>query len=98
VARYELSDEATDELFAIYEYSENKFGTYQAEAYHAGLVHTFELLADFPRIGLPADELRPGYRRHRYQSHYVFFTEEADHIVIRAIIHTKQNLRPQLFR
>ena len=45
-----------------------------------------------------ADELRTGYRRYRYQSHYVFYTEEPDHIVIRAIIHTKQNLRPQLFR
>jgi toxin ParE1/3/4 len=98
VARYELSEQATDELFGIYRYSEIKFGTYQAEAYHAGFVHTFGLLADFPRIGLPADELRTGYRRYRYQSHYVFYTEEPDHIVIRAIIHTKQNLRPQLFR
>ena len=98
MARYELSEQATDELFGIYQYSETKFGTYHAEAYHAGFVHTFGLLADFPRIGLPADELRTGYRRYRYQSHYVFYTEEPDHIVIRAIIHTKQNLRPQLFR
>ena len=98
MAKYELTDQATAELLAVYEYSEATFGTYQAEAYLAGLDHTFSLLADFPRIGLPADELRPGFRRHRYQSHYVFYTEEADHILIRAIVHTKQNLRPQLFR
>ncbi len=98
MAKYELTDQATAELLGIYDYSESKFGTYQAEAYLAGLEHTFQLLTDFPRIGVPADELRQGFRRYRYQLHYVFYTEEDDYILIRAIIHTKQNLRPQLFR
>jgi toxin ParE1/3/4 len=98
VARYELTEQATAELVAIYEFSESKFGTYQAEAYLAGLEHTFQLLTDFPRIGRPADELRAGFRRYRYQSHYVFYTEEDEYLLIRAVIHTKQELRPQLFR
>jgi toxin ParE1/3/4 len=66
VAKYEFTDQATAELPAIYEYSKAVFGTYQAEAYLAGLEHTFNLLADFPRIGLPADELRDRFRRHNY--------------------------------
>jgi toxin ParE1/3/4 len=98
VAKYDVTDRATAGLLAIYEYSESKFGTYQAEAYLVGFEHTFGLLADFPRVGLPADELCHGFRRYRYQSHYVFYTEEADRILIRAIVHTKENLRPQLFR
>jgi toxin ParE1/3/4 len=55
------------------------------------------LLADFPSIGTSADELVAGYRRFRFQSHYIFYTEENDHVLIRAVIHVRQNLRPSLF-
>jgi toxin ParE1/3/4 len=51
----------------------------------------------FPSIGISAADLAPGYRRFRFQSHYVFYTEEADHVLIRALIHVRQNLRPALF-
>jgi toxin ParE1/3/4 len=51
----------------------------------------------FPRIGRLAGEIRPGYYRYRYQSHYVFYTLEADRIVIRNIIHVARDLRPGLF-
>jgi toxin ParE1/3/4 len=84
-------------LLDIYERSYEIFGKYQADAYHAGLESTFQLLAQFPAIGGFADEIRPGYRRHRYQSHYIFYTLASDHIVIRNIIHVARNLRPELF-
>jgi hypothetical protein len=32
-----------------------------------------------------------------FQSHYVFYTEERDHVLIRAPIHVGQQLRPTLF-
>lgn len=97
MARFRLSVRARAQLIAIYDFSEATFGAYQAEAYHAGLERTFGLLADFPRIGQPADELAAGYRRFRFQSHYIFYTEEAAQILIRAIIHCAQEIRPQLF-
>lgn len=55
------------------------------------------MLADFPGIGVAADELVPGYRRFRFQSHHIFYTQEPDHILIRALIHVRQDLRPALF-
>ena len=73
-------------------------GAYQAEAYYAGLERTFGLLADFPRIGQPVDELRAGYRRFRFQSHFVFYTAEAGGVTIRAILHVATDIRPQLFQ
>jgi toxin ParE1/3/4 len=73
------------------------FGKYQAEAYHAGLERSFGLLADFPRIGQSVDELGTGYRRFRFQSHNIFYKEEAAYIVIRAIYHSAQDIKPQLF-
>jgi toxin ParE1/3/4 len=55
------------------------------------------LIADFPGIGANSDALVVGYRRFRFQSHYIFYSEEPDHVLIHALIHVRQNLRPELF-
>jgi toxin ParE1/3/4 len=97
MAEYRLTDRVRSNLIDIYDFTESKFGAYQAEAYHAGLVRSFGLLADFPLIGQTADELAAGYRRFRFQSHLIFYTVKPDHIEIRAIVHAAQDIRPQLF-
>jgi toxin ParE1/3/4 len=97
LAKFRLSVRARAQLIDIYGFTEATFGAYQAEAYHAGLDRTFSLLADFPRIGHAVEELAAGYRRFRFQSHYIFYTEEPAHVTIRAIIHSGQQIRPQLF-
>ena len=98
MASFRLSDRARADLVDIYDFTEAAFGPYQAEAYHAGLERTFGLLADFPRIGPSVDELRPGYRRFGFQSHFVFYTVDAEAVVIRAILHTAKDIRPGLFQ
>jgi toxin ParE1/3/4 len=98
MASFRLSDRARANLIDIYDFTEARFGAYQADAYHAGLERTFGLLADFPRIGQSADELRTGYRRFRFQSHFVFYTAEAAGVVIRAVLHAAKDIRPQLFQ
>jgi toxin ParE1/3/4 len=97
MASFRLSVRARADLLDIYDYTESTFGNYQANAYHAGLERTFGLLADFPLIGQPVGELATGYRRFRFQSHFVFYSDEADHIVIRAVLHIAMDIRPQLF-
>jgi toxin ParE1/3/4 len=97
MAEYRLSVRARAQLLGIYDYTNTTFGQYQAEAYHAGLESTFSLLADFPRIGQSVDELAPRCRRFRFQSHNTFYTEEAAYVLIRAIYHHAQDIRPQLF-
>jgi ParE toxin of type II toxin-antitoxin system, parDE len=47
MAEYRLTDRARADLVDIYDFTEDKFGAYQAEAYYAGLIRTFGLLADF---------------------------------------------------
>jgi toxin ParE1/3/4 len=74
MAEYRLTDRARGDLIDIYDFTEDRFGAYQADAYYAGLIRTFGLLADFPRIGQPVDELAAGYRRFRFQSHLIFYT------------------------
>lgn len=69
MTEYRLSRQTEADLLRIYEFTEMIFGRYQAEAYHAGLERSFGLLADFPRMGISADELVAGFRRFRFQSH-----------------------------
>jgi toxin ParE1/3/4 len=97
MAEYRISERARADLIDIYDFTESRFGAYQADAYYAGLVRSFGLLADFPLIGQNVDELAAGYRRFRFQSHLIFYTIQPDYIEIRAVIHGAQDIRPQLF-
>jgi toxin ParE1/3/4 len=97
MAEFRLTERARADLIDIYGFTESKFGAYQADAYYSGLVRSFGLLADFPRIGQPVDELAAGYRRFSFQSHLIFYTVQTDGVEIRAIVHNAQDIRPQLF-
>jgi len=97
MAEYCISERARADLIDIYDFTESRFGAYQADAYYAGLVRSFGLLADFPLIGQNVDELATGYRRFRFQSHLIFYTVQPDYIEIRAVIHGAQDIRPRLF-
>jgi toxin ParE1/3/4 len=94
---YQLSRQAENDLLTIYASTEEQFGKYQADAYHAGFERSFGLLADFPLMGTSADELATGLRRFRFQSHYIFYTENIGRILIRTLIHVRMNLRSDLF-
>jgi toxin ParE1/3/4 len=97
MAEYRLSERTRQRLVEIYAHSELLFGRTQADAYLAGFEKLFELIAAFPGIGRSADEIKPGYRRYRHQAHYIFYTTHGDHVLIATIMHTSQELRPDLF-
>jgi toxin ParE1/3/4 len=96
MAEYRLTVRARADLIGICDFTEGKFGAYQAEG-HAGLVRSFGLLADFPLIGQTIDELGVGYRRFRFQSDLIFYTVQPDRVETRAVVHAAQDIRPQLF-
>jgi toxin ParE1/3/4 len=97
MAEYRLTEHARANLIEIYDFTESTFGTYQADAYYAGLIRSLGLLADFPLIGQTVDNLKVGYRRFRFQSHLIFYTVQPDYVEIRAVVHGSQNIRPELF-
>ena len=97
LASYRLSKRAQTDLIAIFEDSESRFGAYQAEAYLAGLERIFGLLADFPKIGQDASELKSGYRRFRFQTHVIFYSDKDKGILINAIVHAARDIRQALF-
>ena len=97
MADFRLSERAERDLIEIYDYTEENFGAYQADAYHAGLERTFDLLANFPRIGRAVNAIGPGFRRFRFQAHTVFYTEEAGFVLIRAVLHQGREIKAGLF-
>jgi plasmid stabilization system protein ParE len=50
---YRISEAAKADLIAIADFGIATFGARQALEYQASPEPTFELLADFPRLGLP---------------------------------------------
>jgi toxin ParE1/3/4 len=97
VADYKLSRNAGLKLRDIFEYTDETFRRYQPDNYHAGLEKTFGLIAEFPRIGRAVDELFPGLRIFRFQSHHISYALEDDHVLIMQIFHVSQDIRPELF-
>ncbi len=96
--KYRIALRARHELIDIYDFTEAKFGRYQAEAYLAGLDRTFGLIAEFSGIGVAVDEVAPGHRRFRFQSHHIFYTSDAEQVVVRTIVHTSRKIRAELFK
>lgn len=93
---YRLTPLAAEALREIYIYTHRSFGTYQAEAYLEGFRSSFGLLARFNEIGARADDIKEHWRRYRYQSHFIFYTIEANDILIRAIVHAARIPRSAL--
>ena len=97
MAEFKLARKADNKLVGIYGFTLVKFGQYQADAYVAGFEKTFSLLADYPRMGVEVNQFRAGLRRFRFQSHFIFYTEEEFGVLIRDVLHTSQSVRRELF-
>lgn len=86
---YGLTKRAEADLFDIFLFGYEQFGSKQAEAYAAELEHVFQLLADNPRMGREAEAILPGVRRHEHGSHVILYEEASSGVVILAIVHRR---------
>lgn len=93
---FRLSNRATIRLEEIYQFSEERFGRNRAEKYLAAQKRSIALLAEFPRKGRVADEIGVGLKLYRFQSHYIVYSLEPDHILIRRLVHVSQELRSDI--
>jgi toxin ParE1/3/4 len=89
MTRYRLTLEAREDLIQIWNYTDEKWGTAQADRYVEGLESCFASLDDLPTHG--CRELVPDttsdVRFCRYQSHYVFFRKVPERVEILTIIY-----------
>ena len=79
VARhYRLSRPADEDFVQMYLQGYERFGPNQAEHYAAGMIATFEMLAQFPKLARERKEHRPPVRVHRYGAHVIVYRVEED--------------------
>ena len=97
VSQFKLTPAAELGLEEIALYTDETFGPNQTAAYMAGLNGSFELLAQFPGIGVACFELKPGLRRYRYQSHSIYYTVQDESVWIEALFHIRRRIRADLF-
>lgn len=87
MSSFRLSQRADSDLLDIFVYGIEQFGEAQAERYQIDMTRCFGLLADNPRMGRPADSIAPGVRRHEHASHVILYEEDADGVLILAVVH-----------
>ena len=78
------------DIITIYKHGSIEFGIDQAERYHKGLIATFDLLADHPRMARERSEFRPPVRLHAYRAHVIVYIMEPSGILIVRVLHGRQ--------
>ncbi|MCO5159586.1 MAG: type II toxin-antitoxin system RelE/ParE family toxin [Mesorhizobium sp.] len=90
MSEFRLSKRADRHLRDIFLYGIESFGRRQADKYRAELDGCFAMLARHPRIGRTSPTIRAGMRRHEHGSHVILYREEADGVLIVAVLHARQ--------
>ncbi len=87
--RYDLGRLASIEIDDIITYTTENFGEEQAREYVSGLMNSFDLLADNPRLGKSWGVEK---RRYIYRSHYIFYRLKNERPFITDIRNMRQAL------
>ncbi|WP_299176685.1 type II toxin-antitoxin system RelE/ParE family toxin [uncultured Brevundimonas sp.] len=82
-----LSCKARADLQHVYIQGVELFGHRQADIYIDGLLGQMDLIADFPRIGVPRPEFGPNTHVLSYKSHAVIYRVDEDQVFIRRVRH-----------
>lgn len=84
---FALTKRAEADLFDIFLFGYEQFGSTQAEAYASEMERVFQLLADNPRMGREAEAIARGVRRHEHGSHIILYEISSDGVLILALVH-----------
>ena len=93
MAKYDITKEATEDLYKIWEYTFDTWSEEQADTYYSLLEAGMNEVADVPeRVGKPYDEIFPGLRAYHVRRHMVFYILQANgRVLIVRILHEKMD-------
>ena len=91
MAEYRLAPAAERDLENIWRYTQQQWGTEQADRYTEILVQTFAELAQTPKTAMNCDHIRRGYRRQSVERHKIYFLVTAYGINIIRILHDRMD-------
>lgn len=96
MAGYVLTRRARADLVEIGRYTRANWGELQRNRYLAALFAEFDRLGREPLVGVPVDDLRPGYRRGRQGRHLIFYRTVDDRIEIVRVLHERMDIARHL--
>jgi toxin ParE1/3/4 len=97
MTRYVLKPRAQRDLDEIWDYTAARWNIDQAEIYIRAIQRSLEMLADDPRLGRTCDDIRAGYRKHRVESHFIFYRViETDIVDVIRILHQSMDFERHL--
>ena len=87
-----LTQQAKNDLKAIYHYSTRQWGKTQADTYYKGINEKLHKLTANPKIGASYPLISPECRRYILDHHIVLYEIESDKINIVSILHKNMNI------
>ena len=93
MAKYDITKEATDDLYSIWEYTAETWSEDQADKYYAILEAAFDEIATAPGfIGKSYEEILPGLWAFHVRRHMIFYiTQENGRALIARILHERMD-------
>jgi toxin ParE1/3/4 len=88
--------QADADIIDIYVRGAGEFGAAQAERYHEGLLATFQLLLENPRLARLYSAFDPPVRMYPYNAHLIVYRDEDDAVVIVRVLHGRQQWEQHL--
>ena len=97
MAKYNLTNEAVDDLTDIWNYTYEKRSEKQADLYYRMLLESFQQIADHPEIGRNYSEIRNDLYGLKTMRHIIFYRKLNDNsIEITRILHEQMDLKNRL--
>ena len=93
MAKYDISKQATEDLYAIWEYTYDTWSENQADKYYAILEAAMDEIGTSPSdIGKPYNEIIPGLRAYHVRKHLIFYIlQENGRAFIVRILHERMD-------
>lgn len=95
--RYALSYRADHDLDDRTDYTLENWGENQTREYLAGLVQSFQALADNPDLGRSAAEYAQLLKRYNYKAHIIFYEPTEKGIFVVRILGQRQDFERHLY-
>lgn len=87
-----LSNQAVQDLKNIGQYTEDRWGKSQRNAYLSKLDDGIQILATDPLTGPSCDEILSGYRMYHVGKHLIFYRHDSSKIYIVRILHERMDV------
>lgn len=84
--KYRISNRAREDLIAIAQYGDDRYGVQASDEYRDKLIKRFEIIAEKPLRYPPVDYIREGYRRCVCGVNSIYFRIDGDEIEIMRIL------------